>query len=36
MKLTARERIETLLDRGTFVEMDKHRGDGQACGASLQ
>ena len=23
-KLTARERIETLLDRGTFVEMDKH------------
>ena len=24
MKLTARERIETLLDRGTFVEMDKH------------
>ena len=24
MKLTARERIETLLDRGTFVELDKH------------
>ena len=23
-KLTARERIETLLDRGTFVELDKH------------
>ena len=23
-KLTARERIETLLDKGTFVEMDKH------------
>ena len=23
-KLTARERIETLLDAGTFVEMDKH------------
>ena len=23
-KLTARERIETLLDNGTFVEMDKH------------
>lgn len=24
MKLSARERIETLLDKGTFVEMDKH------------
>lgn len=24
MKLSARERIETLLDKGTFVELDKH------------
>ena len=24
MKLTARERIEALLDKGTFVELDKH------------
>lgn len=24
VKLTARERIDTLLDKGTFVEMDKH------------
>ena len=24
MKLTARERIETLLDSGSFVELDKH------------
>ncbi len=24
MKLTARERVNTLLDKGSFVELDKH------------